>query len=455
DGDGFGDRCDDPVPVPEDIAGDTNKDEKGKAVAFAGDINGDGYGDYVIGIPGYDLPAAPLKKAMKNAGRAEVISGKNGDVLMLVNGVAAKDALGTSVAGNADIDGDGFIDVAVGSPGADNKTDGLKNTGCVTILFGPDGGRNKTLCGQKPNSQFGFSISLADANKDGFADILVGSPKEDRILEGWSDWKNAGSAVLVSGKDYSQIIKVSNFLPGAEAGSSVLLADLNNDGFSEIIVGAPKTYWYYAGESGSGDGMFSSGSDTNRNAGEVSAYSLNGSEFWVAEGYSRHAYFGAALAAADIDKDGITDVIVGAPGEDFLALEAGSVKVLSGDNGIPFTTIYGQVAKAGLGNSVAAGDVNGDGFVDIIAGATLDDKPGETVIKDAGSVSVWSGSDYSLISTKYGDVSKDHFGSSVSAGDINNDGKADLIIGIPGKDIPAAKTIKDAGAVQVMSGASL
>ena len=80
------------------------------------------------------------------------------------------------------------------------------------------------------------------------------------------------------------------------------------------------------------------------------------------------------------------------------------------------------------------------------------------IIKDTGSVSVWSGSDYAPITTWYGDVSKDAFGSSVSAGDVNGDGKADVIIGIPGFDIPPvppAKTIKDAGAVKVQSGASL
>jgi uncharacterized delta-60 repeat protein len=463
DGDGIGDACDAPQLFPDDYLSDMKRDKAGTTVVFAGDVNGDRYGDYVIGIPGYNVPAAPPKKIMKNAGRADVISGKDGSVLMFANGVAQNDALGSSVAGNADIDGDGFSDVVVGSPRADNKKDGLKNTGCVVVLFGPDGLRNHTVCGQLPNSQFGFAISLADANQDGFADILIGSPKEDRSLEGWSDWKNAGSAVLFSGKDYSQITKVSNFLPGAEAGSSVLLADLDNDGVSEIIVGAPKTYWLYS--SGSGDGSvgvtFSAASGVTRDTGNVSAYYLDGREFWTTEGGSRGAFLGTSLAAADIDKDGITDVIAGAPGEDYgsLKIDAGAVAVLSGENGWEITKIDGAVAKAGLGSSVAAGDVNDDGFADIIAGAAKDDKPDIKIIKDAGSVSVWSGNGYAQIgSTFYGDVSKDYFGTSVSAGDVNGDGKADLIIGIPGFDLPATPTtkiIKDAGAVKVLSGAAL
>lgn len=444
DGDGVGDVCDPDIPG-----------KSGAAVSFAGDFNGDGYGDYVVGIPGYDVPASPPKKAIKNAGRGVVISGRDGSVLMSANGQSSNDAFGSAVAGNADIDGDGVGDVVIGAPKADNVTEGLKKTGCVTVLFGPHGSRSKTVCGKKPNSQFGFSISLADANKDGFADILVGSPKENFDLY---KWKRSGSATLFSGKDYSQIIKLSVFLPEAEAGSSVLLADLDTDGYSEIIVGAPKAYWYYV--SGSGDGtQLIAASTATKNTGNVSAYRLDGTEFWIADGHSKGAFLGASLAAADINKDGIVDVIAGAPGEDFgsLKVDAGSVTVLSGDYGSEIKKIPGEVAGAGLGNTVAAGDVNGDGYADIIAGASKDDLPSiPKIIKDTGSVSIWSGNGYAQIgSTLYGGAAKDYFGSSVGAGDVNGDGKADLIIGIPGKDITAAKTVKDAGAVQVISGATI
>jgi hypothetical protein len=134
--------------------------------------------------------------------------------------------------------------------------------------------------------------------------------------------------------------------------------------------------------------------------------------------------------------------------------------VFFADATLPVTK-YGAVAKAGLGNSVAAGDVNGDGRADIIVGASKDDKASlPKVIKDTGSVSVWSGNGYASIgSTLYGGVAKDYFGAAVSAGDINIDGKADLIIGIPGFDVTNALTmkiiIKDAGAVRVLSGSAL
>ena len=134
---------------------------------------------------------------------------------------------------------------------------------------------------------------------------------------------------------------------------------------------------------------------------------------------------------------------------------AGSVTVFSGNGGSELVKRFGATTKSFLGNSVAASDVNSDGFADIIAGAWKEDKLGFKPIKDAGSVFVWSGNGYALISSLYGDVTRDFFGAAVSAGDIDGDGKADVIIGITGADGLPFNRLKDAGAVRIQSGAGL
>ncbi|HSC76833.1 MAG TPA: FG-GAP-like repeat-containing protein [Pseudomonadales bacterium] len=444
DGDNIGDNTD-------PIVGDANTlnnfydqiktDKAGSSVAFAGDFDGDGYGDYVVGIPGYDLPATPMTKIQKDAGRAVVISGKNGDELASVKGFSANSAMGFAVAGNGDINNDGFADVVVGAPHV------LKDSGSITVLYGPNGAVQQSLLGPlDKKTLMGSSLALADWNNDNHADIVVGLPKADESLNAIVD---AGCVLIVSGADATLQTVLGDFC-GATAkayfGTSVAVGDVDHDGASDLIVGAPND-----------DDIANKLKDT----GSVTVYLNSGTPLEPVYGAVAKAYLGKAVAAGNIDGVAGDEVLAGAPGDDKPATlntkklaDAGSVTVFSGD-GSQLTQKYGAVAKAGSGSSVAVGDVNGDGFVDIIAGASQDDKTDTKVIKDTGSVSVWSGSDYSLISTRYGDVSRDYFGSAVSAGDINSDGKADLVIGIPGKDTVGEKPIKDTGAVQILSGATI
>jgi uncharacterized delta-60 repeat protein len=432
DDNGIGDRCDGPVPLPDDVVGVLGKDKAGSAVAFAGDFNSDGYGDYVIGIPGFDVSTK-----MKDAGRAVVVSGKNGDVLASLNGTAAKDTLGTAVAGDADIDNDGFDDVVIGAPKA-----GSTHTGSVTILYGPDGVLRpiQVISGAVVKSAFGAAIALGDVDDDNHADILVGAPKDDDASNKLVD---AGSVAVISGNDFSELKKFYGASAKANAGSSVASGDVNKDGVVDIVIGAPNDDDAVVKDSGS-----------------VKAYTLAGTSLLQKNGVKSKTGFGKSVATGDINGDGYEDILVGAPLDDDLdnALkDTGSIIVFSGNGSAELARKFGTTAKAGFGNSVAVGDVTGDGFADIIVGALKDDKPtAAKAIKDAGSVSVFSGGSYAPIgSALYGGVAKDYFGTSVSAGDINSDGKDDLVIGIPGFDAPGTKLVKDAGAVRVLSGAGL
>ena len=456
DSDGLGDACDDEASLLFTAKGTKTKDMAGYAVAFAGDVNSDGYGDYVVGMSGYDVPGFPAKA---DAGRAEVISGRTGAVLIFVNGAAAKDAMGFAVAGNADVNNDGSLDVVVGAPKAD--ANGLVDAGTVTVLYGPDGSiPAQTFSGLKAKALFGSAVALGDVNSDSYADIIIGAPKDDNLTLPFTTVIDAGSVTVRSGDPASYSgVPLKTFygeIAKAYAGTSVAAGDFDGDGVADIIIGAPND-----------DDAETDPEKTYVDTGSVSVYGVTDIDPVVkVYGAVAKAYFGKSVAIANINDEDGDEILVGAPGDDILneagkaiKKDVGSATLLSGEDGFPLYQYYGRTLKAGLGNSVAFGDVNGDAVLDIIAGASKDDKPAKKPIKDTGSVSVWNGADYGLITTLYGTVTKDYFGAAVSSGDvagnIGADGYADLLIGVGGADIPTVpplKPIKNAGSVQVLSG---
>jgi hypothetical protein len=446
DGDGL---CDTTDPLPADpitlsnYFGSVKADKVGSAVAFAGDVNDDGYGDYVVGIPNYDVPATLDAKIIKNAGRAEVISGKDGIVLMSVNGAAAGDAMGFAVAGNADIDGDGYDDVVLGAP----KTDGAyKDSGSFTVLYGPSGSRSYTHPFGYVGELAGSAVALGDIDNDGYADIVIGAPNAvvNRL-------KGAGRVSVFSGKDFSPALFY--FYEGAAAktyaGSALAVGNVDNVPGLDVIIGSPND------------------DDTVnklKDAGSVTVRNVNGVDVMKYYGTVAGAHLGASVANAHASHSGEA-VLAGAPGDNNdltpnqFYKHTGSVNIFS-VGGLPYKAAYGLHANDALGgvNGIAVGDVNGDGYFDIITGYKNDPYTAAPFKKvgHAGGVIVWYGPLFNGNFQRFGVAANDYAGSSVAAGDINGDGKADVMIGIPGYDIPAtpdAKAIKDVGAVKVKSGA--
>lgn len=226
----------------------------------------------------------------------------------------------------------------------------------------------------------------------------------------------------------------------AHFGYAVAMGDVNGDGKADAIVGAPGVQ---AGESDSG----------TADQGRVYVFSgADGSllHTLTAPNSPPNVQFGYAVATGDVKGDGKADIIVGAPGETVSGNNSqGSVYVFSGaDSSLLYTlTTPNPQSLADFGDSVATGDVNGDGKVDIIVGSA-NEKVGGNIAQ--GRVYVFSGVDGSLLRALNtpNPETQAYFGSTVATGDVNGDGKADIIVGSPHDTEDASQ-----GHVYVFSGA--
>ena len=321
-------------------------------------------------------------------------------------GDAAWDTFGNAVAGAGDVNKDGYADVIVGAMQDDDN--GLE-CGSARVLSGLDGAVLYTFYGDSDWDIFGISVAGAgDVNADGYADVIVGASGDDDY------GASSGSARVFSGVDGSILY---TFYGGASHdcfGISVAGAgDVNKDGYSDVIVGANL-------DDGNGYG-----------AGSAQVLSgFDGSVLYTFYGDSAWDAFGKSVAGAgDVNIDGYADLIVGASGDDENGNSSGSARVLSGADGSILYTFHGDSAGDGFGGCVAgAGDVNRDGSADVIVGASGDDENGNS----SGSARVLSGVDGAVLYTFYGTAAGDKFGDCVAgAGDVNQDGYGDIIVGEP------------------------
>lgn len=379
------------------------------SLALVGDVDGDQVSDYLVG--------AYNNRWEKNdrQGRAFVMSSKSGKLLFTIDNPIPQPlaAFGFAVASPGDVNKDGTPDFLIGAFAQ-------SESGKAFVFNGKDGKLLYTVHPPQPQAGagFGWSVSpLGDLNGDGTPDFGVGAFAQE----------GNGRVFICSGKDGKVFRTLTPPAGSATFGWSLAsIPDLNKDGLADILVGAPYT-------------------NVGKNSVQGQAYvisSKDGAVLYTLDNPQpiAGATFGWRIAiAGDLNKDGVPDIIVGAPYQDVdKVIAQGAAFAFSGANGQPLFSLKNPVPRpyAAFGYALTEGeDMNQDGAPEILVGA-----PYQTVdeLHVQGEVFLFNGRDGRHLTTF--DNPYPHQGSSfgatiVSPGDVNGDKIADFAIGAAGQGI--------------------
>lgn len=369
-----------PVKIIHEWVAETKGDQFSWIARGIGDVDGDRVSDLVTSAPTYGAAGGPAGK-----GRVYVYSGRTGKLLWTATG-ADGETLGIGIEGAGDVNRDGAGDVIAGAPGSSR----------AYVYSGRDGRLLHALAPDTTNEGFGQSVfGAGDRNGDGFADLIVGAPAAA-----------AGRAYLFSGKDGSRIGVLQGERAGDGFGNTV--AGVKTGRNTPILISAPR------------------GGPGNR--GRVYVYRAAAAPEFVIESDSTSVALGGGFISVvgDINGDKVPDVYAA----DFVNAakgpSTGRIYVHSGADGRRILTLTGENSGDGFGVGTAeAGDVNRDGYDDLVLGAWQF----AGAAQSGGKIYVYSGKDGSLIRAFTGRIPGETLGfDATGIGDADGDGVPDLLV---------------------------
>jgi hypothetical protein len=432
-----------------EIVGAQEPESAGSSVAGAGDVNGDGFDDLILGAPragergagGYPGAAylfyGPVRGALSVLDADAVFLGEPGSWA------------GRAVAGAGDVNGDGFDDLLIGADLDDEGNyEGTGGAGAAYLVYGPVFGTvqladaDAKLIGEGWKNGAGLAVAGAgDVNGDGLGDLIIGAPRQDRD----GPCGEAGAAYLiygpVMGKRSLSLADATmrggcwDFVGGAVAAAG----DVDADGYADVLVGAPESekggivYLVRGPVVGAVDLSTVAAALVAEDSDDFAGYALAG-------GY-------------DVDGDAVPDIVVGAWGDDSSAHWAGAAYLFTGSVLGAHNLSEADAKFFGLGQrqlagiSVASvGDFNGDGLGDLMVGSVASAMPGSAYLLYGplrDSLSLAKAPVSFIAETK-----SDYTFTVAGIGDLNGDGFADIAVGSPFHDGAA----RGAGAVYVFYG---
>jgi len=372
------------VKIIHEWVGEARGDQFGWIARRIGDVDGDGVNDFVTSAPTHAVDGGP-------AGRVYVYSGRSGKLLWTQTG-PPNGRLGIGVEAAGDVNHDGVPDVIASAPGA----------GKAFVYSGKDGKVILTLGAGDPSEAFGRHVSGAgDINGDGYSDVIIGAPGNNSAGQG------AGRVYVYSGKDGSVLLTIDGERAGDAFGSAV--AGFKDKRYAFLIVGAPN-----AGP---------------KNSGRVYVYTgLTSKPKFTIEADDTGAQLGAMFLSVvgDVNGDKVPDIYASDFSNNAKGNSTGRIYVVSGADGRRLLTLTGESANDGFGIGPAdAGDVNHDGYDDLIVGAWQH----SSAASSGGKVYLYSGKDGTLMRAFTCRIPGETFGfDATEIGDVDGDGVIDFLL---------------------------